>query len=446
MAPMISERFARISSALRPRYRLEYMLQDGSAACVYVAEDRTLGQRVAVKVLHDEMAATVNADRFRSEIEIIAELRHPHIVPVYDSGEADGLPYYVMPFIDGETLRARLSRLGRLPLAETLAIAEDVARALQFAHRHRVVHRDIKPENIILDRGRALVLDFGIALALDAVEVSRRTLPGLAVGTVHYMSPEQLDSDPRVDGRSDVYSLACVIYEMMSGLPPFTGGLTSVMRAHLATKPRPIATTCRGAPAALGGVLARALEKRPDSRYPSAGAFLAALRSAAPRLRVIGRRVGVAAFAHAGEAPRIDPFSDGIGEEVGSALRLFEGIILSAERPLESGRVDAPIPLIGRAVGCDALLMGDVHDREGGVVIAASLFDVRDGRPLWRGTAAGPQSVQWGGFSRPSWDIACAVARTLGITNRPSWPACERAATPLLRQGFAGPNGRSAVR
>ena len=448
---MFTDRFASIAAALHPRYQLDCLLQRGVAASVYLAEDRTLGKRVAVKVLHDEMAATVDADRFRSEFQLLAQLRHPHIVPVYDSGEANGLPYYVMPFIDGETLRARLSRLGRLPLAETVAIAEDVARALQFAHRHRIIHRDLKPENIILDRGRALVLDFGIALALDGVEVSRLTLPGLAVGTVQYMSPEQLDADALVDGRSDIYSLACVVYEMVCGRPPFTGGLTSVMRAHIVAKPRSIITVCPGASTAIGRVLARALEKKPNARYPTAGAFLAALRGAAPRVRVVGRRVAIAPFVHVCDEARVDAFSDGIGEEIGSALRQFDGILVAAERPLEFVEGDdAYVTRVGCAVDGDALLIGDVYDRgrDAGVLIAASLFDTRSGQRIWHGTADGALTGELGGLSQPAWDMASAVARALGIRRRPEFrDRCGEETTHVPRQGFvSGPNGRSAAR
>jgi serine/threonine-protein kinase len=363
----------------------------------------------------------------------------------------EGRPYYVMPLIDGETLRARLSRLGRLSLGETLAITEDVARALQFAHRHRIVHRDIKPENIILDRGRALVLDFGIALALDRVEVARHTLPGLAVGTVHYMSPEQLDTDAPVDGRSDVYSLACVVYEMVAGRPPFTGGLTSVMRAHLAIKPRPIVAVCPGPSTSIGDVLSRALEKKPDARYPTAGAFLSGLRAAAPRVRVVGQRVAVAPFVHIRQEPRVDAFSDGIGEEIGSALRQFDGIVVAAERPLEPPAGDTHVTHVGCAVDADALLIGDVHERGGdaAVLIVASLFDTRSGRRIWAGTAAGSPTGELGGLSQPVWDMACAAARALGIVRRPDMlhRRDSEATARASRQEFtSGRNGRSATR
>ena len=256
---MNTEHFAMIASALGTRYRVERLLQGGVAACVYLAEDHTSGRRVAVKVLRDEMAATVNADRFLAEINVVRQLRHPNIVPMFDSGDIDGIPYYVMPFVEGETLRARLSRLGRIPLADTLRIAEDVARALHFAHRHHVVHRDIKPENVMLEGDRALVLDFGIALALDTIEAPRRTLPGLTLGTFHYMSPEQVDGDAEIDGRSDIYSLACTLYEMLSGRPPFLGTPNAVIRQQVSARPRPLAALCAGIPPRLDAALLRAL-------------------------------------------------------------------------------------------------------------------------------------------------------------------------------------------
>jgi eukaryotic-like serine/threonine-protein kinase len=236
----MSEHLAGLADALCPRYALERRLQSGVAAHVFVAEDRVRGRRVAVKILREEMSATIDAERFLAEIRICAQLQHPNIVPVYDSGRVPtpaqgapggqdgGVPYFVMPYVDGETLRARLTREGRLPLDEALRIAEDVACALHFAHRRQVVHRDIKPENIMLCGGRALLLDFGIALALDAVDDPRRTLPGLTIGTVEYMSPEQAAGESPVDGRSDIYSLACVVYEMLCGRPEFSGSRAAV--------------------------------------------------------------------------------------------------------------------------------------------------------------------------------------------------------------------------
>ena len=281
---MISEHFATIAAALSPRYRVERLLQGGVAAYVYLAEDRTLGRRVAVKVLRDEMSATVNADRFMAEIRVAGELRHPNIVPVYDSGDVEGLPYYVMPFIDGETLRDATRRASAaFRWRKRCASPRTSPDALDFAHRHRVVHRDIKPENVMLEGGRALVLDFGIALALE-----RRRRPRAARLTRTRVRHHPLHEPrtgraptaaPRSTARSDVYSLACVVYEMLCGRPPFTGKPNAVIRRHLAEQPRPLAAVCPGAPPKIGAVLSCALQKAP-----------AAGRGPGRQLRRSGRR------------------------------------------------------------------------------------------------------------------------------------------------------------
>ncbi len=416
---MLSEHFAMTAEALRNRYRVERLLQSGVAACVYLAEDLTSGRRVAVKVLRDEMAATVSADRFMSEINVVRQLRHPNIDPMYDSGDIGGIPYYVMPFVEGETLRARLSRLGRIPLADTLRIAEDVARALHFAHRHHVVHRDVKPENVMLDGNRALVLDFGIALALDTVDAPRRTLPGLTLGTFHYMSPEQVDGDGEIDGRSDIYSLACVLYEMLSGRPPFTGAPNAVIRRKLYERPRSLASLCSGVPHKLDAALLRALDKSPDGRYPTAGAFIAALSSGTPRVRVIGRRVAVIPFVHASARPGVDAFSDGVGEEVAVALREFEGLAIAPTICSDHAAVGGHVSHVVRRAGADVVLLGDVRrsDDGAGVLITATLFDGRSGRRIWSGASAARRCDNAGGaVTSPAREIARAVAGALGTT------------------------------
>ena len=446
---MFSDRLSIVPDALSPQYRLERLVYRGAAASIYLGEEHSFGTRVAVKVLHEEMAATVDADRFRSEFSLLRELRHPNIVPVYDSGDIDGLPYYVMPFIEGETLRARLSRVGPLPFAETLRITEDVARALQFAHRYRTVHRDVKPENIILDGDRALVLDFGIALTLDAAEASRRTLPGLALGTVHYMSPEQVGSDAPIDERSDIYSLACVVYEMIAGHPPFTGGVTAVMHRHLATTPRSLTSVCPGTSPAVGAVLARALEKQPCDRYPTAGAFLSALRDAAPGVRAIEPRVAVVPFVQVCGEPRVESFSDGVSEEIISELREFGNVVVAAEPAIGPRAVRAHVPSIARTAASDLLLFGDVRESEDTVTISASLIDGRTGRRVWRGTSTGAHQRELNRVSAPVRELATAVAFALGIARRPSVPdrRCSEA-TPLVHSSrtIPGSLGRSAVR
>jgi TolB-like protein len=387
-----SEVFASVANALSPRYRLERTLQCGVAADVFLAEDRRHARWVAVKVLRDEMTATVDAQRFSAEIRLCAQLRHPNIVPVHESGEVDGLPFYVMPFIDGETLRARLSRLGRLPLTDALRITEDIARALDFAHRHHVVHRDIKPENIMLYRGRALVLDFGIALVLDALESPRQTLPGLTLGTVHYMSPEQAAGESHIDGRSDIYSLACVVYEMVSGRPPFTGPTVAVIRRHLAANPKPLSAVCPGASPNVSAVLSRSLQKNPIDRYATAGAFLAALTGAAPRLRVVGRRVAVLSFTHVNGDAVIDRASDGVGEYVAAGLRNLEGVVVAGVSSIEQNHVDLHFREIARRLEADVLLFGELRAGEtpGHVDLSAVLIDGWNGRTLWAGRFAGP--------------------------------------------------------
>ncbi|MDH3456222.1 MAG: serine/threonine protein kinase, partial [Gemmatimonadota bacterium] len=212
-----------VLSALGDRYPLVRELGRGGAAVVYLADDRKHHRQVAIKVLRPELAATLGTDRFLREIEIAAQLSHPHILPLYDSGEAEGLLYYVMPYVTGESLRERIARTGRLELAEAVHITTEVADALTYAHGRGVVHRDIKPENILLESGHALVTDFGIARAVSKAGEERVTSPGIVVGTPIYMSPEQAEGNGETDQRTDVYALGCVLYEMIAGEPPFTG-------------------------------------------------------------------------------------------------------------------------------------------------------------------------------------------------------------------------------
>src|SRR2546426_874728 len=208
-------------------------------ATVYLAQDLKHHRRVAIKVLKPELVAALGPERFLQEIEIAAGLTHPHILPLYDSGEATGLLYYVMPYVEGETLRNRLDRAGQLPVAEAVQITREVADALSHAHRHDVVHRDIKPENILLEAGHAVVSDFGIARAITAAAGRNLTETGIALGTPGYMSPEQASGGGPIDGRSDVYSLACVLYEMLAGEPPYTGASAQVVIAKRFTDPVP---------------------------------------------------------------------------------------------------------------------------------------------------------------------------------------------------------------
>src|SRR5439155_879083 len=233
---------------------------------------------VAIKVLRQEIAAALGAERFLREIQIAAKLHHPHILPLYDSGAAGDLLYYVMPYVEGESLRQRLDREAQLPLDDALAITRQVASALAYAHSHDVVHRDIKPENILLESGEAVVADFGIARAITAAGGDKLTHTGIAIGTPLYMSPEQAAGGRAVDGRSDVYSLACVFYEMLAGHPPFLGGTAQEILARHTMDPVPPLRTARATvPGAVEQALDRALAKSPADRYATALQFAEAL-------------------------------------------------------------------------------------------------------------------------------------------------------------------------
>jgi eukaryotic-like serine/threonine-protein kinase len=272
----------RLAAALADRYRIERELGAGGMATVYLAEDLKHRRRVAVKVLKPELAAVLGADRFVQEITTTAALQHPHILPLYDSGEADGFLFYVMPFIDGETLRSRLDRETQLGVDESVKMATAVADALDYAHRHGVIHRDIKPENILLHEGRPMVADFGIALAVSAAAGGRMTETGLSLGTPHYMSPEQATAEKEISARSDVYSLASVLYEMLAGQPPHTGASAQQIIMKIITEtPAPVTQFRRSVPSHVVAALAQALEKLPADRFESARAFAAALADAA---------------------------------------------------------------------------------------------------------------------------------------------------------------------
>src|SRR5438093_7273930 len=235
----MAELLARLRGALADRYAIDRELGHGGTATVYLARDLKHGRSVAVKVLRPELAAALGAERFLGEIQIAARLTHPHILPLHDSGEAHGLPYYVMPYVEGESLRGRMIRERQLSIEDALRIAREVAGALDYAHHRDIVHRDIKPENILFQTGHAVVSDFGIARAINVAGTSRMTGTGIAVGTPGYMSPEQASGVDELDGRSDVYSLGCVLFEMLAGGPPFTGWSAHAILARQLLEPLP---------------------------------------------------------------------------------------------------------------------------------------------------------------------------------------------------------------
>jgi len=274
--------FEQLRTSLADRYRIERELGAGGMATVYLAEDLKHKRRVALKVLKPELAAVLGAERFVQEITTTAALQHPHILPLFDSGEADGFLYYVMPFIDGETLRAKLDRETQLGVEESVKIATAVADALDYAHRHGVIHRDIKPENILLHERRPMVADFGIALAVSAAAGGRMTETGLSLGTPHYMSPEQATAEKEISARSDIYSLGSVLYEMLTGNPPHTGASAQQIIMKIITEPIvDVAAVRKSVPENVAAAVAQSLEKLPADRFENAKAFGDALTNPA---------------------------------------------------------------------------------------------------------------------------------------------------------------------
>jgi Tol biopolymer transport system component/tRNA A-37 threonylcarbamoyl transferase component Bud32 len=330
----------RIGASLAGRYTIERELGAGGMATVYLAHDVRHDRRVALKVLRPELAAVIGAKRFLAEIKTTANLQHPHILPLHDSGEVDGTVFYVMPYVEGESLRDRLAREKQLPIADAVSIATEVADALDYAHEHGVIHRDIKPENILLQRGHAVVADFGIALAVSRSEGgTRMTETGMSLGTPHYMSPEQAMGERELTGRSDVYALGCVLYEMLVGEPPFTGPTAQAVVAKVMTaEPAQVSDLRKTVPANVAAAVHTALEKLPADRFGTAGAFAAALvrsETVAPLPRGTGR----AARFRVRRAPG---WAIGVGAAAILAFAFWLGTTISH-------RGEAPIAGFGRA-------------------------------------------------------------------------------------------------
>src|SRR6266446_4976861 len=295
----LADLLARLQAALADRYAVERELGHGGMATVYLAQDLKHHRKVAIKVLNPELAAALGPDRFLREIEIAAGLSHPHILPLYDSGEAGGLLYYVMPFVEGESLRDRLNREQQLPLLDALQITREAAEALAHAHQHGIVHRDIKPENILLLAGHALVADFGIARAVSEAGGDKLTQTGMAIGTPHYMSPEQALGSEHVDARSDVYSLGCVLYEILIGQPPFTGPNSMAIMARHSMEVVPSLQVVRSSvPDEVEDAVMQSLEKTPADRFQTMKEFAERLSEAeaeAATARTAQRRASTAA-------------------------------------------------------------------------------------------------------------------------------------------------------
>ena len=375
----------RLSTALADRYKIESHLGEGGMANVYLAEDLKHHRKVAVKVLRPELAAVLGAERFIQEIKTTANLQHPHILPLFDSGEADSYLFYVMPYIEGESLREKLRRDGQLSIEETLEITKVVASALDFAHKRNIIHRDIKPENILLQDGVALVADFGIAVAVKTAGGERLTETGLSLGTPAYMSPEQVAGQRDLDARSDVYSLACVTYEMLAGDPPFIASTAqAVMAKHVTDPAAPITTTRPSVSPAIASALVKALNKTPVDRYESAGAFATGLTSEHMTEDDVTASIAVLPFANMSTDPENEFFSDGITEEIINALAQVDGLhVASRTSSFYFKGKTLEMRDIAERLHVATLLEGSVRRAGNRVRITAQLIDVAKDEHLW---------------------------------------------------------------
>ncbi len=377
--------FDRLKAALSDRYTIERELGSGGMATVYLAEDLKHHRKVAVKVLRPDLAAALGTDRFHREIEIAARLTHPHILALHDSGEADGFLYYVMPHVEGESLRQRLNRETQLPIDDALHIAAQVAAALDYAHRHEVIHRDIKPENVMLHEGEAMVTDFGIALAVTAAGGERLTETGLSLGTPAYMSPEQVAGAQVIDGRSDIYSLACVLYEMLAGDPPFTGATPQVVLArHVTDQVAPITTARSSVPAPLAAAISKALSKAPADRFDSAQAFSAALVGESKEVEPDTKSIAVLPFANLSADQENEYFSDGLAEDIIDALTQVPGLRVMARTSSFAFRgKEQDVRRIGGELNVAHILEGSVRRAGNRLRVTAQLVKASDGYHLW---------------------------------------------------------------
>jgi len=389
----------RLETGLTGRYTVQRELGEGGMAVVFLAQDLRHDRAVALKVLRPEVSAEIGAERFLREIKMAARLTHPHILPVYDSGEADGLLFYVMPNMEGRSLRELLTRERQLPLHEALRIAREVASALDYAHRSQVIHRDIKPENILLHEDAALVADFGIGKAASGGKSVTQT--GMAVGTPAYMSPEQAGGETDVDGRSDLYSLGCVLYEMLSGEPPFTGPTAMAIISKRFVSPVPKVRVTRDVPEAVDDAVTRALARTPVDRFRTGAEFAEALRlilrdgetgtkRTPPEVKgtTAPKAIAVLPLANMSADPENEYFSDGMTEEIINALAKVPGVQVASRTSSFAfkGRKDVDIREIGEKLGVTSVLEGSVRKVGNRIRITAQLVNVENGYQLWSET------------------------------------------------------------
>ncbi len=388
----------RLRESLSDRYSLDREIGRGGMATVYLAQDVKHNRSVAIKVLHPYLAVNLGPERFLREIQIAAQLQHPHIVPLYDSGQADDLLYYVMPYIDGESLRQRLDREKRLPLDDAVHLARAVAAALDYAHRHQVVHRDIKPENVMLHEGEAMVTDFGIAKAVTAAASDNLTQTGATVGTPAYMSPEQASGVVDLDGRSDVYSLGCMMYEMLTGRTPFVGPTAQAIIAQsFTTAPQPLRASREGVPDWIEAAVGKALGKNPADRFDTAALFAQALKpsgsSTPPGPTRVStttpppaatKSIAVLPFVNMSADAENEYFTDGIAEEIINALTKVQALrVVSRTSSFAFKGKNQDIRQVGEQLNVGTVLEGSVRKAGTKLRVTAQLVNVADGYHLW---------------------------------------------------------------
>jgi serine/threonine-protein kinase len=377
------------AATLADRYTIEREIGHGGMATVYLAEDRRHGRKVALKIMRPDVASTLGAERFLREVRLAAQLSHPHIVPLIDSGESDGVLFYVTPYAPGGSLAERLACDGRLPVADALRIARDVGMGLDYVHRSGYVHRDVKPANILFADGHALLGDFGIAYAVRDRDRESITGAGVVIGTPEYMSPEQASGDRDLESQSDIYSLACVVYEMLAGTPPFGGSSARATMVRQVTEtPAPLRAARPDAPATVERALARALATDPRERPPTVPAFIDALETEglegehyfAPRTRSIA----VLPFANVSPDPENEYLSDGITDELIGALAGVEGLQVASRTSVFSLKgKPQDVRAIGSLFGVSEVLEGTVRRMGDRIRIGAQLTSTQDGRLIW---------------------------------------------------------------
>ncbi len=448
----------RLNASLADRYTVERELGAGGMATVYLAEDIKHHRKVAIKVLREDLAASMGAARFLREIEIAAQLQHPNILPLLDSGDADGLLYYVMPYVAGQSLRERIDKEGELPVHEAARLIGEVVDALVEAHAHGVVHRDIKPDNVMLSGRHALVADFGVAKAIsEATGRNTVTTLGVAVGTPAYMSPEQAAADPHIDHRSDIYAVGALAYELLTGRPPFVGATPQqVLAAHVTEAPEPVTRRRQAIPAPLEAVVMRCLAKRPADRWQTAAELHAALEpfgtpsvgitptNTAPiRAVAIWRpmrwmvivaivlvvaalawwRFGTGHGASAVRAIAVLPFdnvshdtaddylADGIANDVRDGLMKLPGLAVKARTSSAAARGKS-VRDAGALLDVPVLLQGEFHRTASQVTVTVDLVKVADETALWSHDFTLPAD---GNFAAAQDSITTAVEKALGL-------------------------------